>query len=349
MVLSSDCYICNHTAANIIENILFFEIQKCNVLKSAVNRYRTIIDNSTCGLMILSDQGKILEINRQGQKILRVDEKVTGTTIFDLFIDENGYSFSDAFESVLNQSAAFIRNEFKLKTSDGSIIWLDVSIQNQLNEPDVNAMIINFHDITGFKENEEKLRHEKERYDILAKATSDTIWDWDIVNDKMQYNSGITEMFGYNQAEIENTENWWQKKIHPDDLNKVVNMVNKVLRSHNNQMQFRYRFLCQDGTYKYIFDRAFLIFDDNGKPVRMIGAMQDVTKIRDYILSIKRQNQKLRKISWTQSHVVRAPLTRIMGLINLLKDNPSEEILKHISTAAKELDRVIRDVVKETQ
>jgi signal transduction histidine kinase len=81
----------------------------------------------------------------------------------------------------------------------------------------------------------------------------------------------------------------------------------------------------------------------------MIGAMQDVTEFRNYLMAIRRQNLKLKKIAWTQSHVIRAPLARIMGLINLLKSNPSEEILDLLSTASKELDNVLRDIVKETE
>jgi PAS domain S-box-containing protein len=250
---------------------------------------------------------------------------------------------------LIDHSDAVIRGEYEFITLDGNHKWLDVCIQNQLNNAWVKAVILNFYDITTLKENLENLKGEKERYDILAKATSDTIWDWDIQNDKMQYNSGITEMFGYNQSEIENTENWWQNKIHPDDLEKVINKVNKVLTKKDNQMQFKYRFLCQDGSYKYIYDRAFLIFDANHKPTRMIGAMQDVTEFRNYLLAIRRQNLKLKKIAWTQSHFVRAPLARIMGLINLLKSNPSEEILDHLSTASKELDDVLRDIVKGTE
>jgi PAS domain S-box-containing protein len=318
--------------------------------KLNANKYKILSDHCLCGFLSLSADCRILEVNQSAADLLGCDaKKEIGKSLFDFILPNKNSPFFNDIKSVISHSGDEIRKEYEFITSNGSHIWLDVSIRNQLDHPLINAVLLNLFDITPFMLRVENLKGEKERYDILAKATSDTIWHWDIVNDKMQYNSGITEMFGYSLSEIENTENWWQKKIHPDDLKKVRTKVNKVLIKEHNQMQIKYRFLCHDGSYKYIYDRAFLIFDSNHKPIRMIGAMQDVTQFRNYILSIKRQNLKLKKIAWTQSHVVRAPLARIMGLIDLLKANPSEDILELLSTASKELDDVLRDIVKVTE
>jgi signal transduction histidine kinase len=81
----------------------------------------------------------------------------------------------------------------------------------------------------------------------------------------------------------------------------------------------------------------------------MIGAMQDITEQINYIQAIEDQNTRLREIAWFQSHVVRAPLARIMGLTDLLKNAEGEtyysELLAHILTSAQELDDVIRSIV----
>jgi PAS domain S-box-containing protein len=116
-----------------------------------------------------------------------------------------------------------------------------------------------------------------ERYDILAQATSDTIWDWNIANNTMLYNEGITKMFGYKASEVENVVDWWNEKLHPDDFKKVTELVEDVFEKGLQKFQVNYRFRCADNTYKHIFDRAYVQFDDNGNPCRMIGAMQDIT------------------------------------------------------------------------
>jgi two-component system sensor histidine kinase UhpB len=117
-----------------------------------------------------------------------------------------------------------------------------------------------------------------ERYDILAKATSDTIWDWDISNNKMKYNDVIAKMFGYKTSEIKNILEWWKQNIHPEDMPTVSLALGKVFKNKAENLHMEYRFRCENGTYKYIYDRAFVIFDEYGQPVRMIGAMQDISE-----------------------------------------------------------------------
>ena len=132
-------------------------------------------------------------------------------------------------------------------------------------------------DITERKDAETKTKAAIERYDILARATSDTIWDWDIVNSKMLYNDGMYKMFGYDASEVENVVDWWNEKLHPEDFKKVTELLADVFENGFQNFQTTYRFRCANNTFKYIYDRAFVIFDDTGNATRMIGAMQDIS------------------------------------------------------------------------
>ena len=126
-------------------------------------------------------------------------------------------------------------------------------------------------------ERTQQIRSAIERYDILSQATSDTIWDWDIVHNTMLYNDGISKTFGYQANEVPNVVDWWNEKLHPDDFKKVTEMVEDVFEKGLQKFQLTYRFRCADGSYKYVFDRAYVIFDSNNDPCRMIGAMQDIS------------------------------------------------------------------------
>ncbi len=127
---------------------------------------------------------------------------------------------------------------------------------------------------TSFEETESA----KERYDIVAKATSDTIWDWKIQEDSFSWNKGIQGVFGYKKEDVGNTSKWWFDRVHPEDSIRVSVKLYNFLEEKVEKWQDEYRFACADGTYKYVFDRGFLVKDNDGKPIRMIGAMQDVTR-----------------------------------------------------------------------
>jgi signal transduction histidine kinase len=89
-----------------------------------------------------------------------------------------------------------------------------------------------------------------------------------------------------------------------------------------------------------------------GKNAKVILAI-DVTERVNYIKAVEDQNEKLREISWMQSHVVRAPLARILGLISLMKDLKANgiekaEIMDYLEISANELDQVIREITNKT-
>jgi len=126
-----------------------------------------------------------------------------------------------------------------------------------------------------------EIKESNERYDIVAKATSDTIWDWKIEDDSFIWNKGIQSVFGYTKENVGSTSKWWFDRIHPEDSLKMSVKLYSFLEQKTEKWQDEYRFQCADGSYKYVFDRGFLVKDASGKPIRMIGAIQDVTKQKE--------------------------------------------------------------------
>ncbi|MBC8884420.1 PAS domain S-box protein [Flavobacterium piscinae] len=126
-----------------------------------------------------------------------------------------------------------------------------------------------------------EIKDSNERYDIVAKATSDTIWDWKIQEDEFVWNKGIQGIFGYKKEEVGKTSSWWFDRIHPEDSLKMSVKLYSFLEQKTERWQDEYRFKCADGSYKYVFDRGFLVKDADGKAIRMIGAIQDVTKQKE--------------------------------------------------------------------
>lgn len=133
----------------------------------------------------------------------------------------------------------------------------------------------------------------------------------------------------------------------------VNRIVADVYANRTSQLQIEYRFRCADGSYKYVLDRSYMVRDSNGNPARMIGSMQDITDLKNYVQTIEENNKRLKEIAWTQSHVVRAPLARIMGLIDLLQNYDDLEdvnlLLNNILTSARELDGIIRKINSKTE
>ena len=146
------------------------------------------------------------------------------------------------------------------------------------------------------KNSNDEIKESNEKYDIVAKATSDTIWDWKIQDDSFSWNKGIESVFGYAQDQVGENSTWWFDKIHPEDSIKMSIKLYSFIEQKTEKWQDQYRFRCSDNSYKYVLDRGFLLTDENGKAIRMIGAIQDITKQKE-----EEQRLKLLETVITQS------------------------------------------------
>jgi PAS domain S-box-containing protein len=131
------------------------------------------------------------------------------------------------------------------------------------------------------KNTNNEIKESNERYDIVSKATSDTIWDWKIQEDRMTWNKGIEGVFGYKQDQVGESSNWWFENIHPEDSIKMSIKLYSFIEQKTEKWQDEYRFKCADGSYKFVLDRGFILKDESGRSLRMIGAIQDITKQKE--------------------------------------------------------------------
>lgn len=133
---------------------------------------------------------------------------------------------------------------------------------------------------------------------------------------------------------------------------KFTSKFDQMISKRQNKLSLQYRFKKADGSFCVVLDRSFLLFDEAGKPFRMIGSMQDITDRVNYMQAIEIQNQKLKEIAWIQAHMVRAPLTNIMGLVELIDGSPMstiemEEIFDRLKLAARSLDLALVEIIKK--
>lgn len=117
-----------------------------------------------------------------------------------------------------------------------------------------------------------------ERFSYMQRATQDAIWDWDLTTNTGWYSEGLRALYGYDPVNIGDGVEFWYANIHPDDQARIVNGIHAVVDNGGKHWADRYRFRKADGTYTWILDRGYCIHDAYGKPIRMVGSMQDINK-----------------------------------------------------------------------
>ncbi|WP_424494851.1 PAS domain S-box protein [Salinimicrobium sp. GXAS 041] len=249
-----------------------------------------------------------------------------------------------------------IQTQYRFKRTDGTYAHLiDRGHIIRNSEGKAIRLIGATSDISEMTQQKEALKAANTRFKLAMKATREMIWDWDIATDKVNRSKSFAKIYGYNGREESTMTKFWLPKITEKDRTRVQNSLKYVLENEDQkEWKQEYRFMKADGNPAYVMDRGYIIRDRNGKPIRMVGAVLDVTASRRLIRDIKKQNKGLKEIAWAQSHIVRAPLARLKGLVDLLEMADLEkekqgEILGHIKDSANELDDILRGIVSKTE
>jgi PAS domain S-box-containing protein len=140
---------------------------------------------------------------------------------------------------------------------------------------------------------QDALEKSYELFEYAGKATRDVIWDWNLEENKIRRTGGYKNLFGYKMSNL--YENHQYDKIHKSDIDNVVKNIGDALNRNDTRWQMEYKYLCADGSYKTVFDQAYIIRNKKGKAVRVIGSMQDVTeerKLQKQVLITEIQKKK---------------------------------------------------------
>lgn len=202
------------------------------------------------------------------------------------------------------------------------------------------------------------LEESNRRYQYVTQATSDAIWDWNLVESTLYWGEGLETIFGYDRKNLSTGIQSWTEHIHPDDMEFVMRSIVDICISTKTNWKEEYRYRKADGTYAEVVDRGFVIRDETGLAIRMVGAMHDISERKKTIhemhqvtADLFKQNRELHEFGYIVSHNLRSPVANIKGIAMLMK--MEEEVSEHTSpyltnllTSILKLDDVIVDLSK---
>ena len=165
-----------------------------------------------------------------------------------------------------------------LKRKDGLFISVEVNatIINYLGE---ELLYVSYIDITERIKTENLIRQSNERYENATIATSDVVWEYNIEDDTVYHSKNFTTQFGHRIDGLENgNDNCWHKNVHPEDLERVLESDNEAIIGIRDKWEIQYRLKKADGSFAIVLDRGFSIKNKEGKAIRLVGALQDITK-----------------------------------------------------------------------
>lgn len=178
-------------------------------------------------------------------------------------------------------------------------------------------------------------------------------WQVELTSGKHQWSDEAFRIFGFRPGEIDPDYEKFFKHVHPDDKEALKHIINEAINRLPFQ-QCEYRIIDKEGNTKTLLSRIVVKRNVNHRASQLIGFTLDVTEQKKQTRALELQNQKLMEIAWVQSHEVRGPLARLMGLTQLLnhpgkRSMEEKTTLDHLLQSANELDEIIRKIVRKTE
>ncbi|MBI3802138.1 MAG: EAL domain-containing protein [Nitrospirae bacterium] len=247
-------------------------------LRNAKEFSENLIQTANVMILSLDPNGNIEIFNQTAEKITGYTlAELKGKNWFELLVPKDRYPY--VWEEFNRLVAGGLPKTFEnpILTKNGEeryIIW-------QNNQVEIDGKIVSTisfgNDITDRKQAEEALRKSDERFHLATRATNDAVWDWDMVTNTLWWNESFKPLFCYKSEEIEPGLESWTNRIHPEDKERVLSDLHAAV-DHGEQFWLdEYRFRRGDGLYATVFDRGYVVRDGHGNPIRMIGALMDIT------------------------------------------------------------------------
>ncbi|MDY7574969.1 EAL domain-containing protein [Actimicrobium sp. CCI2.3] len=267
--------------------------------------YRSLFDQHPDAVASFDIRGNFVALNPAAEMLLGYSAaELIGTTYFSLIAESHQQIVFDHFLLALAGTSATY--EMRSNVKSGTTILLQVT-----NLPImIDGVAIGIYgiakDITNAAAAADHQRITNERFRNVARATTDTIWDWDLGDDSIWWSDGMHAQFGYRAGDIDPNSHSWSERIHPEDRQRVLRGMRAVIDGNANDWTDEYRFRRHDASYAFVANRGFVIRDNDQHPVRMIGGISDVSARHASTLLLDRLNRALRMLSASNKVLIRA-------------------------------------------
>lgn len=199
-------------------------------------------------------------------------------------------------------------------------------------------------DVTDRERTRELLQRSEERYRLAVRTATDIIWDWDVVTGRIEWSDAAQVLPKGSGPASSLSISEWIDHLHPDDRERVRQSFFAALNRPDAEVwEDEYRHALEDGSYAHFTDRALIIRDSEGRAVRMVGAMTDISERREADARRRETEERLRELAaasdqyfWVRSlktneYIYRSPsITKMLGISEAEAPRTLEDVYRLI-------------------
>ena len=242
-----------------------------------------VFEDTGIPMAVASPEGRWTRVNRALCELLgyREDELLGAPSEGIIHPDDRPIQ-REAVRLLLAGECPSYTSEHRCIRRDGETAWGLVTV-TLVADADRRSrhFVFAIQDISDRKRAETELRESEERYRLVVRATRSAAWDWDLVTNRVVWSEGLETLLGHAPSDLTTTAAWWYEHIHGEDRERVVAGIQGALGRGERAWEEEYRFRRGNGTYTRVAVRSYVVTDQSGEPVRVVGAMADVSRARE--------------------------------------------------------------------
>jgi PAS domain S-box-containing protein len=266
-----------------------------NALRQSEERFRKVYEHAAMGIAITDWEGRYLQCNPAFCHLLGyTEEEFRKMTIPITVHPDDWENYLTKIRSLQAGEIPFFEIENRCVHKNGHFLWEHKYISVLTDETGKPAYLLGLTtNVTERKQAEDALVESKERLRLATKVANLGTYDWDLQTNYAIFSSEWKHQLGYGESEISNRYEEWEKRLHPNDRERVLSTLRNYLDGSIPEYETEFRLRHKNGFYRWIYTKGAKICDSDGKPYRMLGCHLDITERKQTGESLSAEKERL--------------------------------------------------------
>jgi hypothetical protein len=329
-----------------------------NTLRMSDAKHNSMISNISDVIAIIGSDGFIKYNSSNIEKWFGWQlQDLIGTDVWLMVHPDDLERIQKEFFTLIKKKNSIKKVEFRFKCKNGSYKPIELNAINLTNDPIINGVLLNYHDITEQKQLNDKLKNSEsflKETQIIANLGTYTL---DITSGKWVGSELLDKIFGIDSDFDKSTEGW-VSIIHPEWQKTMTDYFIQEVVGNKTKFNKEYKIVRKnDKAERWLHGIGNLKFNENNQPITMIGTIQDITDSKNVeanLIKAKEQAQESDRLKSAflanMSHEIRTPMNGILGFTELLKEpnlssDDQQDFIQTIQISGERMLNTINNIV----
>ncbi|MBC5774269.1 PAS domain-containing protein [Pontibacter sp. KCTC 32443] len=284
--------------------------------KQAMERMRekdlqleNILNNSPAHLCLLHGPEHICDYVTPGFTILYGNRQYLHKPAREIWPELQHTNFISILDNVYRSGKRVQIHEHKLavdrkRNGQFTDMYLNLEYRPLITNGVTAGILVSAVEVTELVQTKQRIAFNQQSMQLLSEAAGCATWEYDVKGKIITWSSGYKEMFGYTDADLTTDAATWDANIHPEDYQSIRASVNSAIANSKKSWTGEYRYRRADGSYAYVMDHGYIIYDKDSMPERMLGSVLDITSKKKNDQELQYNNERFKRIAMATNDVI---------------------------------------------